>query len=78
MNIFAFEDQKEYNLGSTDKSQEIKAIFEKMQVYKQDKSNKEHQNRFISLMNIMKIQKILFLYIKGDIGKIEKKRNLKN
>ena len=39
-------DQKEYELGSTEKSQEIKAILEEMQVYKQDildKSNKEHQ-----------------------------------
>jgi len=39
-------DQKEYEIGSTEKSQEIKAVLEEMQVYKQDildKSNKEHQ-----------------------------------
>ena len=39
-------DQKEYEIGSTEKSQELKAIIEEMQVYKQDildKSNKEHQ-----------------------------------
>ena len=38
--------KKEYEIGSTEKSQELKAIIEEMQVYKQDildKSNKEHQ-----------------------------------
>ena len=44
-------DQKEYEIGSTDKSQEIKAVLEEMQVYKQDildKSNKEHQPIYFS------------------------------
>ena len=44
-------DQKEYEIGSTEKSQEIKAILEEMQVYKQDildKSNKEHQPIYFS------------------------------
>ena len=38
-------DQKEYEIGSTEKSQEIKAVLEEMQVYKQDildKNKKEH------------------------------------
>ena len=38
-------DQKEYEIGDTDKSQEIKKIIEEMQEYKQeilDKSNKEY------------------------------------
>ena len=44
-------DQKEYEIGSTEKSQEIKTILEEMQVYKQDildKSNKEHQPIYFS------------------------------
>ena len=44
-------DQKEYEVGSTEKSQEIKTIIEEMQVYKQDildKSNKEHQPIYFS------------------------------
>ena len=44
-------DQKEYEIGSTEKSQEIKTIMEEMQVYKQDildKNNKEHQPIYFS------------------------------
>lgn len=44
-------DQKEYEIGSTEKSQEIKAVIEEMQVYKQDildKDKKEHQPIYFS------------------------------
>ena len=44
-------DQKEYEIGSTEKSQEIKSVLEEMQVYKQnilDEENKEHQPIYFS------------------------------
>ena len=72
-------DQKEYEIGSTDKSQEIKAVIEEMQVYKQDildKSNKEHQPIYFSNEYNEDSKDFVFIY-KGGYWEDRKKKKFK-
>ena len=61
-------DQKEYEIGSTEKSQEIKKDIEGMQVYKQeilDKSKKEHQPYYFSNEYNEESKDFVFMYKGG-------------
>ena len=72
-------DQKEYEVGSTEKSQEIKAIIEEMQVYKQDildKSNKEHQPIYFSNEYNEDSKDFVFIY-RGGYWEDRKKKKFK-
>ena len=69
-------DQKEYEIGSTEKSQEIKTIMEEMQVYKQDildKNNKEHQPIYFSNEYNEDSKDFVFIY-KGGYWEDRKKK----
>ena len=72
-------DQKEYEVGSTEKSQEIKTIIEEMQVYKQDildKSNKEHQPIYFSNEYNEDSKDFVFIY-RGGYWEDRKKKKFK-
>ena len=72
-------DQKEYEMGSTEKSQEIKTIIEEMQVYKQDildKSNKEHQPIYFSNEYNEDSKDFVFIY-RGGYWEDRKKKKFK-
>ena len=76
-------DQKEYEIGSTEKSQELKAIIEEMQVYKQDildKSNKEHQPIYFTNEYNEDSKDFVYMYKGGywEDRKNKKFKNLKN
>ena len=76
-------DQKEYEKGSTEKSQELKAIIEEMQVYKQDildKSNKEHQPIYFTNEYNEDSKDFVYMYKGGywEDRKNKKFKNLKN
>mgnify|MGYP002623799201 FL=1 len=61
-------DQKEYEIGSTEKSQEIKKTIEEMQQYKQellDKSNKEYQPIYFSNEYNEESKDFVFMYKGG-------------
>ena len=61
-------DQKEYEIGSTEKSQEIKKDIEGMQVYKQeilDNSEKEHQPYYFSNEYNEESKDFVFMYKGG-------------
>ena len=72
-------DQKEYEVGSTEKSQEIKTVIEEMQVYKQDildKSNKEHQPIYFSNEYNEDSKDFVFIY-RGGYWEDRKKKKFK-
>ena len=72
-------DQKEYEVGSTEKSQEIKTIIEEMQVYKQDildKSNKEYQPIYFSNEYNEDSKDFVFIY-RGGYWEDRKKKKFK-
>ena len=72
-------DQKEYEIGSTDKSQEIKVVIEEMQVYKQDildKNNKEHQPIYFTNEYNEDSKDFVFIY-KGGYWEDRKKKKFK-
>lgn len=61
-------DQKEYEVGSTEKSQEIKKTIEEMQLYKQellDKANKEYQPIYFSNEYNEESKDFVFMYKGG-------------
>ena len=61
-------DQKEYEIGSTEKSQEIKKTIEEMQQYKQellDKANKEYQPIYFSNEYNEESKDFVFMYKGG-------------
>ena len=61
-------DQKEYEIGSTEKSQEIKKTIEEMQQYKQellDKANKEYQPVYFSNEYNEESKDFVFMYKGG-------------
>ena len=75
-------DQKEYEIGSTEKSQEIKKTIEEMQVYKQEileKDNKEYQPIYFSNEYNEESKDFVFMY-KGGYweDRANKKLKLKN
>ena len=75
-------DQKEYEIGSTEKSQEIKKTIEEMQVYKQEileKANKEYQPIYFSNEYNEESKDFVFMY-KGGYweDRANKKLKLKN
>ena len=73
-------DQKEYEIGSTEKSQELKAIIEEMQVYKQDildKSNKEHQPIYFTNEYNEDSKDFVYMY-KGAYWEDRKNKKFKN
>ena len=72
-------DQKEYEVGSTEKSQEIKTVIEEMQVYKQDildKSNKEYQPIYFSNEYNEDSKDFVFIY-RGGYWEDRKKKKFK-
>ena len=71
-------DQKEYEVGSTEKSQEIKTVIEEMQMYKQDildKSNKEHQPIYFSNEYNEDSKDFVFIY-RGGFWEDRKKKKI--
>ena len=72
-------DQKEYEIGSTEKSQEIKKNIEGMQVYKQeilDSKKKEHQPYYFSNEYNEESKDFVFMY-KGGYWEDRNKKNFK-
>ena len=72
-------DQKEYEIGSTEKSQEIKAVLEEMQVYKQDildKNKKEYIPVYFSNEYNEDSKDFVFTY-KGGYWEDRKKKQFK-
>ena len=72
-------DQKEYEIGSTEKSQEIKAVLEEMQVYKQDildKNKKEYIPVYFSNEYNEVSKDFVFTY-KGGYWEDRKKKQFK-
>ena len=72
-------DQKEYEIGSTDKSQEIKKVIEEMQKYKQeilDKNKKEHIPIYFENEYNEESKDFVFMY-KGGYWKDRANKKLK-